>query len=81
VRIRRLSAAAVAPALVTRRAVARLAPGVHRKLRLRLPSALRRRVRRALSHPGRRAVVRVSVTAADAAGNVRRATRRVRIVR
>jgi hypothetical protein len=38
-------------------------------------------VRRALSHPGRRAVVRVSVTAADAAGNVRRATRRVRIVR
>jgi glucose/arabinose dehydrogenase len=79
--VRRVRGAAVPRALVTRRAVARLAAGAHRKLRLRLSPALRRRIRGALSQPRRRAIMRVTATATDATGNVRRATRRVRIVR
>ncbi|MEA2360274.1 MAG: hypothetical protein QOI62_3534 [Solirubrobacteraceae bacterium] len=75
------AAATRPPALRTRPAKASLAPGATRTLRLRLSRATRAQIVRALRRPGRRATVRVTITATDAARNARTDVRRVRIVR
>ena len=79
--IARSAHAAAAPVLRTRTARATLVAGARTTLRLKLSKATRRAIRRSLARPGRRATVRISVRAADAAGNARTETRRVRIVR
>ena len=79
--IGRTAHTAAAPVLRTRTARATLVAGTRTTLRLKLSRATRGAIRRALARPGRRATVRVSVRAADAAGNVRTETRRVRIAR
>ena len=79
--IARTAHAAAAPVLRTRTARATLVAGTRTTLRLKLSKATRGAIRRSLARPGRRATVRVSVRAVDAAGNVRTETRRVRIVR
>jgi glucose/arabinose dehydrogenase len=73
--------AARASALRTRTAKATLAAGRRATLRLKLTRATRAKIKRSLSRPRRHATVRVTVTAADRAGNRRGAVRRVRIVR
>jgi hypothetical protein len=75
------AAGARAPALRTRPATAALASGAARTLRLRLSRATRAAIVRALRRPGRRATVRVTIRAADGAGNARTLVRRVRVVR
>jgi hypothetical protein len=77
----RRARSAAAPVLRTRPARATLTGGARTTLRLKLSKATRRTIRRSLARRGRRATVRISVRAADRAGNARRATRRVRIVR
>ena len=72
---------AAAPVLRARVARATLAAGVRTTLRLRLSTATRRTIRRSLGRRGRRAAVRISVRAADLAGNARSRARRVQIVR
>jgi hypothetical protein len=79
--ITRRAHAAAAPVLRTRTAKATLAAGAIRTLRLKLSKATRHSIRRSLARRGRRATVRIVVSAADPAGNTRSATRRVRIVR
>jgi hypothetical protein len=79
--ITRSAHAAAARALRTRTAKAMLADGARMTLRLKLSKATRRSIRRSLDRRGRRATVHIAVRAADPAGNARRATRRVRIVR
>lgn len=73
--------AAAAAVLRTRTAKATLAGGARTTLRLKLSKATRRVIKRALARRGRRATVRISVSATDRAGNARHATRRVRVVR
>jgi glucose/arabinose dehydrogenase len=78
---RRRARAAAAPVLRTRTARASLAAGVRTTLRLKLSRATRRTIKRSLARRGRRATVRITVRAADPAGNARTKVRRVRIVR
>jgi glucose/arabinose dehydrogenase len=73
--------AAAAPVLRTRTARASLVAGARTTLRLKLSKALRRTIKRSLARRGRRATVRITVRAADSAGNARTGVRRVRIVR
>jgi hypothetical protein len=73
--------AAAASALKTRSARATVVANTATTLRLRLSRATRRAVKRALSRPHRRAFVRISLRATDAAGNARTRTVRVQIVR
>jgi glucose/arabinose dehydrogenase len=72
--------AAAAATLRVRTARATLAAGARTTLRLRLSKATRRTIRRSLARPGRSATVRITVRAADRAGNARSRARRVRIV-
>jgi glucose/arabinose dehydrogenase len=73
--------AAAAPVLRTRTARASLVAGARTTLRLKLSQATRRTIKRSLARRGRRATVRITVRAADSAGNARTGVRRVRIVR
>jgi glucose/arabinose dehydrogenase len=79
--ITRSAHAAAARALRTRTAKATLLAGARTTLRLKLSRTTRRAIKRSLARRGRRATVRISVRAADAAGNARTGVRRVRIVR
>ena len=79
--ITRSAHAAAARALRTRTAKATLVAGARTTLRLKLSRTTRRAIKRSLARRGRRATVRISVRAADAAGNARTGVRRVRIVR
>jgi hypothetical protein len=76
----RARSAAASP-LRTRSATSTVVANTRTSLRLRLSRATRRAVKRALSRRHRRADVRISLRATDAAGNARRRTLRVRIVR
>jgi hypothetical protein len=67
--------------LRTRSAKTTVVANTRTTLRLRLSRATRRAVKRSLSRPHRRAFVRISLRATDAAGNARRRTLRVQIVR
>jgi glucose/arabinose dehydrogenase len=78
---RRRARAAAAPTLRTRTAKASLVAGVRATLRLRLSKATRRTIKHSLARRGRRATVRITVRAADSAGNACTGVRRVRIVR
>jgi glucose/arabinose dehydrogenase len=75
------SRAAAAKVLRTRTARASLVANVRTTLRLKLSTATRRAIKHSLARRGRRATVRISVRATDAAGNARLGVRRVRIVR
>jgi hypothetical protein len=77
----RRARSAATPTLRTRTAKATLAASARTTLRLRLSKATRRAIRRSLARPGRRATVRITVRAADTAGNARSRTLRVQIVR
>jgi glucose/arabinose dehydrogenase len=79
--ITRRAHAAAAAALRTRTARATLVANVRTTLHLKLSKATRRAIKRSLARRGRRATVRITLRAADRAGNARTATRRVRIVR
>jgi hypothetical protein len=78
---RRRARSAAAPVLRTRTARATLVADARTILRLKLSKTTRRAIKRSLARRGRRATVRITVRAADAAGNARSAVRRVRIVR
>ena len=78
---RRRVRAAAAPVLRARTARASLAANVRTTLRLKLSRATRRTIKRSIARRGRRATVRITVRAADPAGNARTKVRRVRIVR
>lgn len=78
---RRGARASAARALVTRTAKATVVANTRTTLRLHLSRATRRAIARALHRPGRRATVRITLTAKDPAGNARKRTLRVRIVR
>ena len=75
------SRAAAARVLRTRGARASLVANARTTLRLKLSKATRRTIKHSLARRGRRATVRISVRATDAAGNARTGVRRVRIVR
>ncbi|HEX7299681.1 MAG TPA: PQQ-dependent sugar dehydrogenase [Solirubrobacteraceae bacterium] len=77
----RARTAAASRALRTRTVRVTLVANTRATLRLRLSRSARRSLARALSRPRRVVRVRISVTASDAAGNARAATRRVQIVR
>jgi glucose/arabinose dehydrogenase len=79
--ITRRAHASAAAALRTRTARATLVANARTTLRLKLSKATRRAIKRSLGRRGRRATVRITLRAADRAGNARIATRRVRIVR
>jgi glucose/arabinose dehydrogenase len=72
---------AAARPLKTRTAKVTVIANTRTTLRLRLSKSTRRSVKRALSRPRRRAFVRITVRAADMAGNARTRTLRVQIVR
>jgi hypothetical protein len=78
---RRARSAAASRALRTGTAEATVVANTRTTLRLRLSRAARRSIRRSLSRPRRRALMRITVTATDAAGNARRRSVRVQIVR
>jgi hypothetical protein len=78
---RRGARASAARALLTRTARGTVVANTRTTLRLHLSRATRRAVRRGLVRPGRRAFVRVTVTATDAAGNARKRRLRTQIVR
>ena len=79
--ITRRAHAAAAAVLRTRTARATLVANARTTLHLKLSKATRRAIKRSLARRGRRATVRITLRAADRAGNARTATRRVRIVR
>jgi glucose/arabinose dehydrogenase len=72
---------AASSALSTRSARTTVVANTRTTLRLRLSRATRRAVKRALSRAHRRVFVRISLRATDTAGNARRRTLRVQIVR
>jgi glucose/arabinose dehydrogenase len=78
---RRRARAAGARALRTRTAKTTVVADTRVTLRLRLSRTTRQAIRHALARPARRALVGISLTAADGAGNVGRRTVRVQIVR
>jgi glucose/arabinose dehydrogenase len=78
--ITRRARASAARALRTRTARATLAAGAKTTLRLKISKSTRRSIKRALARR-RVATVRISVRAADKAGNARSRARSVRIVR
>jgi hypothetical protein len=78
---RRAGAAAASRALRTRTAKVTVVANTRATLRLRLSRAARRSIARSLSRPRRVVRVRISVTAADAAGNASKRTARTQIVR
>jgi glucose/arabinose dehydrogenase len=80
--ISRTRARPAAPsAMSTRSARSTVVANTRTTLRLQLSRTTRRAVKRALSRPHRRVFVRISLRATDAAGNARRRTVRVQIVR
>jgi glucose/arabinose dehydrogenase len=78
---RRRARAAAARALRTHTTTGTVVANTRTTLRLRLSRSTRASIKRALARPRRRAVVRISLRAADAAGNARHRTLHVQIVR
>jgi glucose/arabinose dehydrogenase len=79
--ISRTRARSAASSLTTRTARTTVVANTRTTLRLRLSRATRRAVKRALSRRHRRATVKITVRAADTAGNARTRHLRVQIVR